>query len=153
MNIYKAPQDISQRDTSIKSIFLAGSIEQGVAENWQHICEGKLSNQYHIFNPRRESWNPELEQSIHEPEFNKQVTWEMNALEEADYIIMYLQPGTYSPISLLELGLMVRHKKMFIVCPPGFWRKGNVDIVANRFNQTQFNDLETAIDYIKNLSK
>ncbi|MCI5050743.1 MAG: nucleoside 2-deoxyribosyltransferase domain-containing protein [Candidatus Pacebacteria bacterium] len=148
MTIYKAPQDISKRNSKQKSIFLAGSIEQGKADNWQKYCEEKLSNTYTLFNPRRESWNPELKQDIEEKEFNTQVNWELDALEQADIIIMYLQPGTLSPISLLELGLMIKEKEILIICPEGFWRKGNVDIVAQRFNQKTFKSLETAISYL-----
>jgi len=33
--IFKPPQNISKRDFSKKSFFLAGSIEQGLCEDWQ----------------------------------------------------------------------------------------------------------------------
>jgi hypothetical protein len=44
--------------------------------------------------------------------FSQQVRWELNALDKADYIIMYLDPNTISPISLLELGLLSHCRKM-----------------------------------------
>lgn len=44
------------------------------------------------------------------------------------------RPGSQRPISLLELGLYARTKKLLVVCPDGFWRKGNVDIVAERYH-------------------
>ena len=46
---------------------------------------------------------------------------------------MFFQPGTRSPISLLELGLCARSKKIVVCCPGGFWRRGNVEMVCERF--------------------
>jgi hypothetical protein len=66
----------------------------------------------------------------------------MNNLEDCDIIFMYFDPGTKSPISLLELGLHADSGKMIVVCPDGFWRKGNVDIVCTRFNIPLFNSLD-----------
>ena len=48
------------------------------------------------------------EQEADEPEFRRQVEWELGALESADVIVMYFAPGTQSPISLLEMGLHAR---------------------------------------------
>merc|ERR1712096_330437 len=79
-------------------------------------------------NPRRDSWNPYLEQHRGNDVFREQVLWELNALERVDIIVLYLQPGTKSPISLLELGLHTRSGKLIVLCPTGFWRKGNVDM-------------------------
>ena len=42
-------------------------------------------------------------------------------------------PETKSPITLLELGLHVRGGKLIIGCPPGFWRRGNIEVVAARY--------------------
>jgi hypothetical protein len=64
-----------------------------------------LSKNYNIFNPRRNDWDSSWIQSYENPQFSQQVKWELNALEKSDLIIMYLDPETKSPISLLELGL------------------------------------------------
>ena len=66
----------------------------------------------------------------------------MNNLEDSDIIFMYLAPDTQAPISLLELGLNAASGKMIVVCPDGFWRKGNVEIVCTRYNIPLFNTLE-----------
>lgn len=116
-----------------KKVFLAGSIEMGAAEDWQRLAEEALADcEVTIFNPRRDDWDSSWEQRIHNPEFNHQVNWEMDRLEEADHILMYFAPGTKSPISLLELGLHAKDEKLIVVCPDGFWRKGNVEIVCLR---------------------
>lgn len=117
------------------SVFLAGSIEMGTAAEWQNKFIGKLSDfQGYIFNPRRKAWDNSWEQSIKNPLFNEQVSWEMTGLEIAQFIYMYFDPNTKSPISLLELGLHATSGKIIVGCPDGFWRKGNVEIVCKRYD-------------------
>ena len=40
-----------------------------------------------------------------DPRFPEPVRWELDMLDAADLVVMYLAPGTRSPVSLLELGL------------------------------------------------
>ena len=113
---------------------MAGSIEMGNAENWQEKIVNTFKDKSYIFlNPRRDDWDSSWEQKIENLQFNEQVTWELNALDSSDVIIMYFDPNTKSPISLLELGLHATSKKLIVCCPEGFWRKGNVDIVCERY--------------------
>ena len=116
------------------SVFLAGSIELGSAEDWQTVLAERLAGtDVLLFNPRRDSWDPTWIQSRTNPKFREQVEWELDALEKADLIAMYFDPSTRSPVSLLELGLFARSGKMIVCCPEGFWRKGNVDVVCARY--------------------
>ena len=147
--IFRSPESIAERDKSKKAIFLAGSIEMDQAVNWQKRCEEELSENYIIFNPRRDSWNNSWEQSIANPQFKEQVTWELNALELSDYIIMFFANNTKSPISLLELGLFAHSDKMKVVVEEGFWRKGNIDIVCERYNIEQFDSLDVLLEKLK----
>lgn len=136
------------------SIFLAGSIEMGAAENWQNkvIDSFKDIDYVDFLNPRRIDWDFSWEQSIDNPQFNEQVNWELDRLIDADYIFMYLQPGTISPISLLEFGMFATHKTMIVVCPDGYFRKGNVDIVCRRARiEHLYTDLESGIESIKEI--
>jgi hypothetical protein len=48
---------------------------------------------------------------------------ELSAMEMAHIIIMYFDPNTKSPISLLELGLNAREQKLVVLCPEGYWKK------------------------------
>ena len=128
------------------SIFLAGSIEMGTAEDWQTQIEEALKDKdVVIFNPRRDDWDSSWEQTLENANFYEQVQWELSALERADIIIMYFSPGTKSPISLLEFGLFARTGKLLVCCPPGFWRKGNVDIVCEKYNIMRFGSLKNLI--------
>ena len=129
---------------NIGSVFLAGSIEMGKAVDWQTKITQDLSNlNCLILNPRRDDWDSSWEQKISNPQFKEQVTWELDALDHANVVAMYFDPKTMSPISLLELGLFASHyNKLIVCCPEGFWRKGNVDIVCERYNIKQVNSLE-----------
>lgn len=148
MNIFKPPHPIINRDHAKKSIFLAGSIEMGIAEDWQTRitqCLELAGLDVNIFNPRRPEWDASWEQSIEKPQFYQQVNWELNALEKCDIIFMYFAPDTKSPISLLELGLFARTGKMIVCCPKDFWRKGNVDIVCDRYNIPVYRSFDPAV--------
>lgn len=141
--IYLPPQNIALRDRFKKSVFLGGSIEMGLAENWQELIgDWLIENDYNVFNPRRNDWDSSWVQSYENPNFYQQVKWELNALDKSDIIIMYLDPSTKSPISLLELGLYASSKKLLVVCPDGFYRKGNVEVVCSLYDIPLFNTID-----------
>ena len=132
-------------------VFLAGSIEQGTARDWQkELCE-KLKDEKHliVYNPRRKVWDPSLPQTIDNEVFNEQVTWELDKLDKATVIPMYFEPGTKSPITLLELGLYATSGKLIVCCPEGFWRKGNVDIVCREYGIEQVDTLDGLLEAVQ----
>ncbi|SEL84206.1 Nucleoside 2-deoxyribosyltransferase like [Aquimarina amphilecti] len=148
MNVITAPSKIVL-DKNI-SVFLAGSIEIGVAERWQDKVIKDLSEtNVTILNPRRASWDASWKQEISNPIFKEQVNWELEALEKAEMIVMYFDINTKSPITLLELGLFARSGKLIVCCPDGFWRKGNVAIVCERYRVQQVDSLEELIHEVK----
>lgn len=130
------------------SIFLAGSIEMGSAENYQEVLTSKLEalcKDLTVFNPRRDDWDSSWIQEQSNPQFNYQVNWELNKLDGCDIIFMYFSPETKSPISLLELGRYAGRKEMIVCCPSGFWRRGNVEILCTRTGTQLFEKLEDAV--------
>jgi len=149
MPIFKPTYNLSTIDYTLPSVFLAGSIELNKAENWQTFCEQELHKTFNVFNPRRESWNTSWKQDMNNKYFREQVEWELEALELAQTIIMYFAPGTKSPISLLEFGMYAKSGKMVVVCSDNFWRKGNIDIVCNKYNIQQFNNLSETVKHLK----
>lgn len=148
-NFFKSPEPIDEIKFDKPTIFLAGSIEMDKAINWQKECEHQLSDNYILFNPRRESWDASWKQEIQNPQFKEQVEWELNALEKADIIIMYFVKETLSPISLLEFGLFAKSGKLKVVVDPEFWRKGNIDIVCEKYGVEQFETLDHLINELK----
>ena len=144
--ILKPPSPIRIPDDCF-SIFLAGSIELGVAVDWQTEFGNALdSPKCVVLNPRRDEWDASWEQSIETPQFRGQVEWELEAQERADLIVMNFISETKSPITLLELGLFAKTGKLVVHCPDGFWRKGNVDIVCARYNVPQVHTSQALIE-------
>ncbi|OJJ18520.1 hypothetical protein BKI52_23185 [marine bacterium AO1-C] len=149
MKVIKPPQSI-EIEPQTTTVFLAGSIDMGQAINWQATITQALQNQpFTVLNPRRDDWDASWEQKITNPQFNAQVNWELDGLEKADIITMYFAPTSKAPITLLELGLFAHSKKLVVCCPEGFWRKGNVDVVSQRYGISQVDNLAQLIDFIK----
>lgn len=124
----------------------------GTAPDWQAEVENQLADlDMVIYNPRRDDWDSTWVQSADNPQFREQVEWELDALSLANLVVMYLAPGTMSPISLLELGIYAADKtnKLVVCCPEGFHRKGNVDIVCERYGVEQVDSLDGLTDAIR----
>ncbi len=144
----KAPDDYSAYLGKMKSVFLAGSIEMGVAADWQaDVVSALRDKDILILNPRRDNWDASWDQKITNPKFREQVQWELQGLEAVDQVLVYFDPQTKSPITLLELGILAGKspKKLIVCCPEGYWRKGNVDIVCANNNITLVDGLAKAI--------
>jgi hypothetical protein len=138
---FKPPSELRQVPADMLTMFLAGSIEMGKAEDWQKkIVEEFHNRKIAILNPRRDDWDSSWAQTIGDDNFRGQVIWELDALDLADIVIFYFDPNTTSPITLMELGLQAEQqqfqsdKKVIVCCPDGYFRKGNVDIVCKRYN-------------------
>lgn len=147
MIVIKAPGKLPG---AVSSVFLAGSIEMGKAVDWQTKVTNALSDlNVWVLNPRRDDWDSSWEQKKENAQFREQVEWELNALDHARVIAMYFDPATMSPISLLELGLFARFATIIVCCPEGFWRKGNVDIVCERYGIKQVDTIEALITAVR----
>lgn len=134
-----------------RNVFLAGSIEMGVAEQWQSRLAAMLEDvDCTLLNPRRDDWDSSWEQLIDNPKFREQVNWELRGLESSDIIVFYFDPNTMSPITLMELGYAAGLQADVVVCcPEGFWRKGNVDILGVRCGFHTVNKLEDIAHFVK----
>jgi hypothetical protein len=143
----KAPTIPSTVVPSQVFVFLAGSIEMGSAVNWQQTIVDTFTENVIFFNPRRDDWDSTWGQDS--DKFNEQVNWELDRLADSDIILLYFDPSTKSPISLLELGLYARSGKLMVCCPDGFWRQGNVRVVCERYNVPYFTDKDAWMKAIK----
>ena len=117
-----------------KSVFLAGTIDNGDSLNWQDKTIIELTNlginDIEIYNPRREHWNPNPSKE----EMEYQIKWEQEYLDKADFIAMVLLDDSKSPISLLELGLYAQSNKLIVFCTPNFYRWDNVRLTCEKYN-------------------
>jgi hypothetical protein len=151
MQVIKAPEPLNFDN---QSVFLAGSIEMGKAIDWQtSVTASLVGTDITILNPRRDDWDSSWEQTKTNPKFKEQVLWELNGMKAADIILMYFEPSTKAPITLLELGLFADSGKIIVVCPNGFWRKGNVDVVCEHCDVSQVETLDQAVALIKSVVK
>jgi hypothetical protein len=150
VNVVKPPNSIG---TPEFSVFLAGSIEMGKAVDWQteiaNKCEEKNDSDrvVTLFNPRRDDWDSSWEQTIENDNFREQVEWELDTLERANKVVVYIDPKTTSPITLMELGLHAT-SDMVVCCPEGFYRKGNVDIVCKKYDIPMVDDIDGLVEFI-----
>lgn len=158
----KALNIVPEEYDSQPCIFLAGSIEMGVAENWQTRIANDLKDEDVILlNPRRDDWDSSWVQSMSDPKFSEQVNWELDHINAADIIIFYFDPTTKSPITLMELGYIIGQsadhygsygygtENIIVCCPDGFWRKGNVEIMCSRHNVTLVSNYEDLVSATK----
>jgi hypothetical protein len=131
--IYTAP-DALPDELDRPSVFLAGSIDQGEAEDWQAQLAGELAgDEIAIFNPRRAEWDPSWDTDSSHAGLREQVGWELDAQGRADLIAFYFAPGSRAPVTLLELGLAAGSGRALVCCPKRYWRSGNVDLVCMRY--------------------
>lgn len=131
--VITAPQPLADTD-GWPMVYLGGTIDMGEAEDWQARAIELLSGERAVIvNPRRADWNTDWLPVADEPHFTEQVEWELEALEVADVIVLHLASGSKSPISLLEFGLHARGGRLIVFCAPDYFRKGNVDITAERY--------------------
>lgn len=160
INIIRSPEKVSFNK---KTVFLAGSIDNGASTYWYDSIKEQLDTlpinyDIDLLNPRREKWDATLSSISKEESFVQQVSWELNALEKCDLVIFNILGESLSPISLLEFGLMTgkRPNSVIMLCHDNFWRKGNVDVVCNRYNIQQvstINELcEQIVNYLNGIS-
>lgn len=137
--------------SSAPSVFLAGSIDMGEAADWQSRVASALEDlDVDVLNPRRADWDASWRQSIDDDRFRRQVEWELAGLERARVVAMHFEPESRSPVTLLELGLVAK-KRLVVHCPHGYWRKGNVDVVCERYGIRTASSLEDLVRQVRAL--
>lgn len=142
MMVFKAPEKV---DGPHPWIFLAGSIEMGKAVDWQTATAKKLEPYIGtLLNPRRDDWDSSWEQTVKNAQFKEQVNWELDGLDKADYILIHFDPKTQAPISFGEFSAHYKSGKIFVSCPKGWWRRGNVEVMCDRAGIPLYESLEDA---------
>ncbi|EFX02061.1 hypothetical protein CMQ_2110 [Grosmannia clavigera kw1407] len=130
--IIYAPSDQAPR--GVKSVFLAGTTSKVDEADWRETLSALFSDlPVTIYNPYRADWDSTWREDINFVPFREQVEWELAMQEKADMVVIYFHPATQAPISLLELGLCARTPgKAIVLCPEGYWKRGNVQIVCQK---------------------
>lgn len=141
------PPDRSRLGDSL-AIFLAGTIDMGSSVDWQaEFTKGLELTGFDltVLNPRRPEWDSSWSQDINNEAFRGQVEWELDHIDRADFVVMNFLPGSRSPITLMELGYIAGKSdnwtETLVCCPPGFWRRGNVQIMCARHKIPLFDNM------------
>jgi hypothetical protein len=154
MKHIKSPELYYNDNGFIGDVFLGGSIEMGLAEPWQERLVNEFKDtDLRFLNPRRDDWDSSWVQEASNPQFSEQVNWELDALEYSDLIVFYFDPNTKSPITLMELGLVAGCGNVIVCCPDGFWRKGNVEIVCQRYDLTLVDSFDELVIEVKKFAE
>lgn len=111
--------------------------QKTVIENYEHF------DPISFFNPRRNDWDSSWTQELSNVQFTEQVNWELDMIEHADVVFIYFPASSQAPISLLEFGwVMARNPgKVIAVVEPGYWRRGNLEVMCNRERIALHDDL------------
>lgn len=139
------PPNALPRDWT-NTVFLAGSIDMGTASDWQTDL---IQRNYHhndavFLNPRRLDWDSSWTQTIRDANFRGQVEWEMKGLANAETVLVYISKDSKAPITLMEIGYLLakRPGHVLIAVEPGFYRRGNIEVMAQAHGVPVFDDVK-----------
>lgn len=124
-----------QAPCGVKSVFLAGTTNKVDPTDWRETLSSSLSDvPVTIYNPYRTDWDSSWREDISFAPYREQAEWELDMQMKADIVVIYFHPATQAAVSLLELGICMRvPEKAIVVCPEGYWKRGNVQIVCEKF--------------------
>ncbi len=142
LQIIYAPSTEAVR--GIKTVFLAGTTSKFDADDWRESLSAALAYMpITLYNPQRADWDSSWREDINSAPYREQVEWELDKQDMADIVVVYFHPASQAPISLLELGLCARTPgKAIVVCPDGYWKRGNVQIVCSRYGVEMANSID-----------
>ena len=150
------PEEVENNEANkigVKSVFLAGTIDNGNSLNWQDKTIIELINlgvkDLEVYNPRREHWNSNPSKE----DMEYQIKWEQDHLDKADVIAMVLLDDSKSPISLLEIGLYAKTGKLIVFCTPNFYRWDNVHLTCKKYHIELVQDTHPLVIANKIISK
>ena len=116
------------------SVILYGGMPSDPEWDWRADLSASLSDlPIVILDPTCEAWDSTWVQDISFQPFKEQVKWEMDHADIADVIVFFFGGKTDQPITLLELGLYAHTGKAVVCCQDHFSKKGNVQIVCERY--------------------
>ena len=140
-------------------VFLAGTIEMGKSVDWQTLLTNKIIDASYlramkdvtILNPRRVL-------APGSDEISEQIQWELNNIQAADVIFIHFAADSISPISLLELGLILgrstNYQLIIVCCNREYTRYDNVyETISHKYfgdvnNMIFLTDMEQAVDVL-----
>ncbi|EHK26888.1 uncharacterized protein TRIVIDRAFT_33632 [Trichoderma virens Gv29-8] len=128
-----APDRPAPDVASRPSIFLAGNASPTGEADWrQTLTEALSSLPITIYNPYRNDWDATWREDGSDKRWSEQVGWELEMLDKADLVVVFFHGGSLAPISMLELGMCIRSRKVIVCAMPDYPKRGNVEAVCRR---------------------
>jgi hypothetical protein len=141
-----SPQNLRDSCSNMKCtrVFLAGTIANGDAPDWQTDVANRLTDlPVYVLNPRRADWNPDADTEAKKA----QIDWEFEGQLNSHVIIYNFVPGYQSPVTLLELGMFSRSNNRIIVCcPQNYDYFLNVDFLCKNLEIPIFENIDDAVE-------
>jgi len=136
--------------SGVKSVFLAGTTTAVGDIDWRKQLSASLSEHpITFFNPNRPDWDSTWREDITFAPYREQVLWELDKQAKADLVVVYFHPATIAPISLLEFGLSAQiPDKVVAIAPKGYAKRGNVQIVCQKFGIEFLDDIDNLHDTV-----
>lgn len=135
--VITAPEPLERGDGQHR-IFLAGAIDMGAAVDWQaeviRLCADLPVT---LYNPRRVEFTPDT--------LDEQIAWELDALDRADTVLMWLPASAKAPVSMFEAGLYWQSGKLCIGADPAFYRRRNLELTGKRYGVHVYPTLEETV--------
>lgn len=131
--LIRAPSDKESR--FVKSVFLAGTTSTVDGHNWHELVTAAMFEvPITIYDSYRKDWDSAWREDIEFAPYREQVEWEVERQEKADMVVLYFDPASQAPVSMLELGLCARVPgKAIVLCPEGYCKRGNVQVVCRKY--------------------
>lgn len=150
------PNSASQDPLYANTLFLAGPTEVPWRDEFLALLEKHLLLLLNddnspriqgltIYDPFQPDWDATWrEDYVADPRFRAQVDWELDRQDAAAAVAVFFDARTRAPVSLLELGLCARRRtgRALVGCQPGFWKRGNVQAVCERYGLPLEDSLE-----------
>ncbi|ROW05252.1 hypothetical protein VSDG_00290 [Cytospora chrysosperma] len=140
------------------SIFLAGTTEFAT---WRGTFLAVLEGLYlageanpppypstTVYDPFQPNWTGDWREDLGDGRFRAQVEWELERQDGAAVVAFFLDERSRSPVSLLELGLCARSGKAVVGCERGYWKRGNVQAVCQRYGVPMADDLNGLVTLV-----
>lgn len=108
-----------------------------------------------ILDPTRTDWDATWREDESDPRWVTQVEWELEAMDRADILAVYLSGESGRPeagiIGMLELGLGVGGKgkdRVVVCCVDGFGKEGNVRMVGRKYGIEVRGDVDSFVEAV-----
>lgn len=136
------------------SIFLAGATNVAWRETFLAGLRGLHSTgetpypSTTVYDPFQPNWTADWKEDLGDGRFKRQLEWELEKQDNAAIVAVFFDGRSQSPVSLLEFGLCARSGKAVVGCDRGFWKRGNVQAVCQRYGVPMADDLNGLVTLV-----